>query len=87
MVSEHPEKIGRLNDLDVSINEVSVKREEGQFSIEMSGQANTGITTGSSDSGGTPTQTPLPMGHFPFEAAYTVSERGVRREGTVYECW
>jgi hypothetical protein len=84
-LAEYPDKIGRLNDLDISINEVTVTVEDGVFVADISGQANTGITVdGGAES---QTQTPLPMGHRPFEAAYTVSDRFVRREGVVYECW
>ncbi|WP_181861610.1 hypothetical protein [Haloplanus salinus] len=32
-----------------------------------------------------PTRTPLPIGHWPFDAQYTVAERFVRREGVVRE--
>jgi hypothetical protein len=86
MLAEHPDAIGRRNDVDISVNEVTVTADGGTFTVRVSGQANTGITTGG-DEPETPTQTPLPMGHWPFETAYTVSERFVRREGTVHECW
>jgi hypothetical protein len=86
MLAEYPEKIGRLNDVDVSINESTVTAEDGRFAVEVTGQTNTGITADSDDPA-TPTQTPLPIGHRPFDAAYTVAERFVRREGIVRECW
>lgn len=86
MLAEYPDKIGRLNDLDISINEVTVTVEDGVFAADVSGQANTGITADSDDAE-SQTQTPLPMGHLPFESAYTISGRFVRREGVVYECW
>lgn len=85
MLAEHPDAIGRLNDLNISINEVAVTAEDGRFGIEVAGQANTGITA--DDDPATPTRTPLPMGHWPFETVYTVAERFVRRERTVHECW
>lgn len=86
MLAEHPEKIGRLNDLDISVNEVTITAEDGRFTVEVTGQANTGITADGDDAE-TPTQTPLPMGHWPFDTSYTVAERFVRREGVVRECW
>ncbi|MDX1746366.1 MAG: hypothetical protein R3324_10550 [Halobacteriales archaeon] len=86
MLAEYPEKIGRLNDVDVSILEVTVDTDDGTFTTNVSGQVNTGITTDGSDEG-TPTQTPLPMGHLPFDVSYAVSERLVERKGVVYECW
>lgn len=86
MLAEHPDTIGHLNDLNVSVNEVTVTAEDGTFVVRVSGQANTGITTDDDDAA-TPTRTPLPMGHWPFETTYTVSDRFVRREGTVHECW
>ncbi|AZH24585.1 hypothetical protein [Haloplanus aerogenes] len=87
MLAEYPDKIGRLNDLDVSINEITVTVEEETFVVGVTGQTNTGITTDDGGGSETPTQTPLPMGHWPFETTYKVSDEFVRRGGTVYECW
>ena len=86
MLADHPDKFGRLNDLDISILEVTVTVDDGTFVVDVSGQANTGITA-DGDEAATPTRTPLPTGHWPFEAAYTVTDRVVRREGVVRECW
>ena len=86
MLAEHPDKIGRLNDLDISVSEVAVTVDDGRFAADVSGQANTGITADVDDAA-TPTRTPLPMGHWPFETSYTVTEQFVRRAGIVHECW
>jgi len=86
MLADHPDKIGRLNDLDTSINEITVVVDDGRFAADVSGQTNTGITVDGDDAA-TPTQTPLPTGHWPFDISYTVTERFVRREGVVHECW
>jgi hypothetical protein len=86
MLAAHPDEIGRRNDLDISVSEVTATVDDGTFTVGVSGQANTGITADSDDPE-TPTQTPLPMGHWPFATSYTVTARFVRREGTVYECW
>ena len=86
MLAAYPDMIGRRNDLDISVNEVTVTVADGEFTVDVTGQANTGITA-DGDEAATPTRTPLPTGHWPFEAAYTVTDRVVRREGVVRECW
>jgi hypothetical protein len=85
MLAAYPDVIGRRNDPDSSVNEVTVTVVDGEFTVEVTGQATTGITVGD-DEVATPTRTPLPMGHWPFEAMYTVTDRFVRREGVVREC-
>ncbi|AXG09424.1 hypothetical protein [Haloplanus rubicundus] len=88
MLAAYPDMIGRRNDLDISVNEVTVTVADGEFTVDVTGQANTGITAdGDEAATATPTRTPLPMGHWPFEATYTVTDRFVRRAGVVHECW
>lgn len=91
-LADNPRKIGRLNSLSVYVaeSEVTVESEADPrlVSVVVSGQASTSITGRSgAATPETPTVTPLPTAHWPFETAYLVSERGVRREGRVVECW
>jgi hypothetical protein len=85
-LAAHPDKIGRLNDLDVSILDATVESEGERFTAVVSGQRNFGIVE-TSDTPTTPTRTPLPIGHGPFEVSYALTDRAVSREGSVVECW
>lgn len=88
-LAANPNKIGRTNQITVRIHSVSVTSQPDGFTANVSGQFQSDII----DSGTptttpeTPTETPLPMGHGPVEASYTVTERTLSREGVVLECW
>ncbi|AUV82124.1 hypothetical protein C2R22_11090 [Salinigranum rubrum] len=93
-LADNPRKIGRLNGLSVHVAESQVtvesEAEPRLVSVVVSGQASTHITGDAgpgSSTPETPTVTPLPAGHWPFESSYLVSERGLRRGGLVVECW
>lgn len=85
-LAEYPEKLGRLNALDVYVAETSVERSGEQFTVMLSGQLNFSITGDGGDPS-TPTQTPLPSGHQPFETTYFVFRGGARRGGITVDCW
>lgn len=83
-----PNKIGRTNELTVRVRSVSVTSDPDQFTATVSGQLQWDIIdTEDTSTPETPTETPLPMGHGPFEASYVVTDRKLRREGVVVECW
>lgn len=100
-LADHPRKFGRLNGLSVSVAEtrvvVETESETRRFSVEVSGQLNTSIggesdlDSNADDSTAvapeTPTVTPLPSGHYPFETSYLVTDRFLRRESVTVACW
>jgi hypothetical protein len=88
-LAANPDKIGRTNEITIRIHSVSVTSESDGFTATVSGQFQSDIidTDPSTTTPETQTETPLPMGHGPVEASYTVTERKLRREGTVRECW
>ena len=61
----------------------------GRFTATVSGQYESDFldTSASTVTPETPTETPLSAGHGPFEASYVLTERLLRREGVVHECW
>lgn len=88
-LAANPDKIGRTNEFTVHVQSVSVDTNDGQLTAEVSGQLQsdiidhgTGTTTPE-----TTTETPLPMGHGPFEASYVVTDRELRRDSVIVECW
>ena len=84
----YPDKYGRTNELTVYVRSVSVESEGDRFTAVVSGYLQTGILDATDANGSdTPTRSPLPMGHKPFEASYEVTDRKLRRESTVVECW
>ena len=84
-----PNKIGRTNEFTVFVQSVSVDAQDGRFTATVSGQYESDFldTSASTTTPETPTETPLPAGHGPFEASYVLTERLLRREGVVHECW
>lgn len=88
-LAANPNKIGRTNEITVRIRSVSVTSEPDGFTATVSGQFQSDIIDAepSTTTPETQTETPLPMGHGPVEASYTVTERKLRREGIVRECW
>jgi hypothetical protein len=88
-LAANPNKIGRTNAITVRIQSVSVTSEPDGFTATVSGQFQSDIIDAepSTTTPETPTETPLPMGHGPIEASYTVTERKLSRESTVRECW
>jgi len=84
---EHPEKLGRTNGLTVYVSEVSVESEDDQFTGTVEGQLNWEIADRGTTTSGTPTETPLPIGHRGFETSYVVGNRELRREAATVECW
>lgn len=85
-LAEYPDKMGRTNDADISIQEPTADAADGGYAVEVSGQVNYQILD-ATETPETPTETPLPMAHQPFETAYVVTDRRLRREGVVVECW
>lgn len=88
-LAANPDKIGRTNEFAVDVRSVSIENDDDQFTAEVGGQlrsdivdSGTGTTTPE-----TPTETPLPMGHGPFETSYVMTGRELRREAVVVECW
>lgn len=87
-LSANPNKIGRTNEITVRIHSISVSSEPERFTANVSGQFQSDIiNAGTPKTPETPTETPLPMGHGPVEASYTVKKRKLSREGVVLECW
>jgi hypothetical protein len=92
-LADDPDKLGRLNSLSVHVGETRVETDTDtdhqRFVVDVSGQVSTGIrdvdSTGATPA--TPTVTPLPMGHRPFETQYVVTERFLCRDGVVVACW
>lgn len=87
ILAAHPDKYGRTNELTVRVEEVSVDGDGDRYTATVSGQLQVDFADGASGSPETPTETPLPAGHGPFEASYVVTGRRLRRDGTVLECW
>lgn len=87
-LAANPRKVGRTNEITVTIQSVSVTAEDGAFRATVSGTFRSDlIDRDATTTSATPTETPLPMGYGPIEADYTVTERWLRREGVVRECW
>lgn len=88
-LAANPNKIGRTNEITISIQSVSVTSESDGYTATVSGQFQSDIIDleTSTTTPETPTETPLPMGHGPIEASYTVTEPKLSREGIIRECW
>jgi hypothetical protein len=88
-LAANPDKIGRTNELTVYVSTVSVEPEDGRFTAEVSGQLQSDIVDPEpgTRTPATPTETPLPVGRGPFESSYEVTDRRLRRNGVVVECW
>ncbi|WP_318567579.1 hypothetical protein [Salinigranum marinum] len=84
-----PNKIGRTNEFTVFVQSVSVDAENEGFTATVSGQYESDFldTSASTVTPETATETPLPAGRGPFEASYVITDRLLRREGVVHECW
>lgn len=88
-LAANPRKIGRTNELTVYVETVTVEADGDGFAANVEGQLQSDIVdrTPATTTPATPTDTPLPMGHGPFEAGYEASERALWREDVVVECW
>jgi hypothetical protein len=86
-LGEDPQKIGRLNELEVAVSETTAKSACDRFTVSVSGNRYYRISTPSSSDTPTPTVTPLPMGRRPFDASYVVTPTSLRRQDVVVECW
>jgi hypothetical protein len=86
-LGEHPDMLGRTNDLSIYVSEVTVQSENGQFTGEVQGQLNWEIADRGTTTSGTPTETALPIGHRGFVTPYVVGDRELRRDGATVECW
>lgn len=86
-LADNPVKIGRTNEFTVSVHSITVTSNGGRFAAEVSGQLQWDILDSGAATPETPTETPLPMGHGPFEASYVVTARTLRRDGVVVDCW
>lgn len=84
---EYRKKLGRTNDLTVYVRSVSVESENNQFTATVEGELQWGIIEAGTTTPETPTETPLPMGHGPFEASYVVQSSELRRGEVTVECW
>lgn len=84
---ENPEKLGRTNDVTVYVRSVSVASEDNQFTAHVEGELQWEIIEPGTTTPETPTETPLPMGHGPFEASYVVQNSELRRGAVTVECW
>lgn len=89
MVASHPDKYGRTNEVTVRIDSVAVDAVDEGFTATVSGQVQTDFIDTETPTGTpeTATETPLPIGHRPFETSYTVTERELERTGVTLECW
>jgi hypothetical protein len=81
-----PEKIGRLNTLEIGVSETTVESDGGTFTVSVEGSRYYSIATPEEAGTPTPTVTPLPMGRAPFSASYVVTPTAVRREDTTVRC-
>lgn len=88
-LAENPNKVGRTNEITIRIQSVSVTKEGDGFTATVTGEFQSDFidTETATSTPETPTMTPLPMGHGPIEASYTVTERRLLRERTSLECW
>lgn len=88
-LAANPNKIGRTNEITIFIESVSVTSETDGYSAVVSGQFQSDIRDPGTPetTPETPTETPLPMGRGPIEASYMITDRKLRREGIVTECW
>lgn len=89
MIASHPEKYGRTNEVTVWIDSVAVDTDDDGYTATVSGQVQTDFIDRETPTGTpeTATETPLPIGHRPFETSYTVTERELERTGVTLECW
>ncbi|WP_372912030.1 hypothetical protein [Salinigranum sp.] len=86
-LAEDPQKVGRLNELEVAVSETTVESADDPFTVSVSGNRYYRISTPGASDTPTPTVTPLPRGRRPFDVSYVVTPTFLRREDVVVECW
>lgn len=81
-----PNKVGRTNEITITVRSVSVTADgDSRFNATVTVRFESDFIDPATAT--TPTETPLPAGHGTFETAYVVTDRFLRREGVVVECW